>query len=294
MRVLDASFSALPPGWAAARKAEGYGAFIQCLWPGGYANRITTAEGNLRQAREAGLIPCGYINTNPWFPSGVSIAEAKKNAGAEWAHLPVVFNDIEITGVTEAHCKAHTDAVVAEGKRTAIYSAKWFWDTLGNPQWPWLKQHGVWVADYDGDPNIATSRLFGPWTLADVVGKQYTNTTDIGGVSVDINEFRDNFFQAPGQAPEEDDMPKMRFVRGANSGTIWATDGVFKMGITSDQIRVDLENLGLAEPGVRPVADEFITWLIDADIIENGALRAGLGAPALDPAAVIDELKSRL
>lgn len=183
--------------------AEGYRVFVQNLWPGGYANPITVAESNLRQAREAGLIPCGYINTNPWFSANISLLEAKANAGAEWEHLAVVFNDIEIAGVNEAQCRQHTEAIVAEGKRTAIYSAKWFWDSIGNPQWPWLKSYGVWVADYDGDPNIATSRLFGPWALDDVVGKQYTNTTDLAGVSVDINEFKDSFFQG---SQEEDDM----------------------------------------------------------------------------------------
>lgn len=61
---------------------------------------------------------------------------------------------------------------------------------------------------------------------------------------------------------EDDDMLKMRFVKGS-TGPTWVTDGIYKMGVTTDQIRVDLVNLGLAEDGERPVTDEFIAWLIN-------------------------------
>ena len=62
--------------------------------------------------------------------------------------------------------------------------------------------------------------------------------------------------------PEEEDDMKIRFVK-APIGPEWATDGIFKMGISYEQIRTDLVNLGLAEPGTLQVAQEFVDWLID-------------------------------
>ena len=208
MRGLDLSFSALPPGWAEARYAEGYRVLVQNLWTGGYANNaalVARAGPNLRQAREAGMLVAGYVNTGPWFPAATAIAEAKKNAGAEWAHLLVVFNDVEIAGVTEAQVQAHTDALKAEGKTVALYSARWFWNwwalSLGHLP---VFAEPLWYALYDGVAVIGDPG-FGRWT--GVIGKQYQNTTDLAGVQVDLNEFVDartggrlaGFF-------EEDDM----------------------------------------------------------------------------------------
>ena len=73
---------------------------------------------------------------------------------------------------------------------------------------------------------------------------------------------------------EEDDMPKMRFVQGS-TGPIWVTDGILKMGVTTEQIRTDLVNLGLAEnpadgKPAHPVADEFIDWLRNYTLEHSG------------------------
>ena len=66
---------------------------------------------------------------------------------------------------------------------------------------------------------------------------------------------------------EDDNMMKMRFVKGPE-GPEWATDGVHRIGVTG-QVKTDLINLGLAEPGdALPVTQAFINSLIDhaADI----------------------------
>jgi hypothetical protein len=198
IKALDVSFSPISPGWAAARKAEGWEVFIQCVWTGGYANNAhvsRVAARNLKVAREAGMITAGYLNTNPWFPAETSLREARTNAGAEWSHLEVVFNDVEIAGVTEQQIKDHCLAIEGAGKRTAIYSARWFWSSIGDPKWPWLRAYDIWAADYDGDPFLGTTALFGPWSVTDVIGKQYRGSTDIGGVQVDLNVFAEGFFK---------------------------------------------------------------------------------------------------
>jgi hypothetical protein len=200
MNGIDVSFSRASAGWFVNRSLEGVKVFVQCLWTGGFLNNESlksVAERNLRNAREAGLITAGYLNTNPWWSPTVSLTAAKNNAGAEWDKISIVFNDVELPGIDEGHIKAHCDAIEGAGKKTAIYSARWFWDGhLGNPTWPWLKQYKIWVADYDGDPNFSTALLFGPWTVGDIIGKQYRGTTDVEGVQVDFNNFDLSFFKA--------------------------------------------------------------------------------------------------
>lgn len=199
MRAVDLSFSRVSPDWCRIRRLEGFDMFIQCLWLGGHQDNSgirAVAQANLKDAREAGFITAGYLNTNPWFEAAISLAEAQRNAGAEWDSLAYVFNDVEIDGVTEAQIKAHCEAITAAQKKISIYSAKWFWDKIGNPKWPWLLDYPLWAAQYDGDPK-APIRLFGPWK--EVFGKQYQGTTNLDGVSVDLNEFD--------LTVEENDMP---------------------------------------------------------------------------------------
>lgn len=239
MKGIDVSFSRVDKGWCERRLAEGYRVFVQCLWAGGYANNAgvrAVAEANLRAARDAGLITAGYLNTNPWFPAATSLLESKKNAGAEWAHVGVVFNDIEIAGVTEAQVQAHTDAIVAEGKAVALYSARWFWNwwalSLGHLA---VFAEPLWYAAYDGNPTIGNPG-FGIWTA--VIGKQYTNTTLLDGVNVDLNEFE--FF-------EEDDMPITEADRTLIQDFIISVlrDPEFDL----DRINNDVKTLVAAPPG---------------------------------------------
>ena len=209
---MDLSFSRGGRDWWARRYAEGYRIAVQCLWTGGYGSNggiRAVAEANLRDARAAGFVTAGYLNSQPWYDAATSLSEARANAGAEWEHLAAVFNDVEIPGVTEAQVKAHCEAITAADKPTGIYSAAWFWQGhLGDPQWPWLRGYRVWEAYYDGDPDVDfASRRFGPWELDDVMGEQYRGTTDLDGVEVDLNVFDKDWF------PEEDEMPTLDEIR---------------------------------------------------------------------------------
>ncbi len=220
MNGIDVSFSRVSPAWCQHRVAEGVRVFVQCLWTGGYQAHPgirAVAEANLKDAREAGMITAGYLNTNPWFPANISLIEAERNANTEWDRIGenapgwhpfaggVVFNDVEISGVTEAQIKEHCEAITGAGKKTAIYSARWFWTGhLGNAQWPWLLDYDIWAADYDHDPDIASAALFGPWSKADVIGKQYEGTVDVEGVDIDRNIFDLAFFGDSGTGQEDD------------------------------------------------------------------------------------------
>jgi len=183
----------------------------------GYLNNAgirAVAEANLRDAREAGFVTAGYINTSPWHSAGEALTQGQFNAGAEWEHLAFVPNDVEIDGVGEADVLALCEAIEAAGKKTCIYSAAWFWiGHLGNAQWPWLRRYGLWEAYYDGDPDIDfANRRFGPWELSDVIGEQYQNDVTIEGVTTDLNVFRGSFLQ-------EDDMADL-----SDADKQWITD----------------------------------------------------------------------
>jgi hypothetical protein len=222
MKGLDLSFSEAPDTWWRRRYAEGFRVGVQDLWTGG-----STSEGlrhvaprNLRRAREAGFIVCGYTNVAPWNTGDVAFEKAVEFAEDEWQHLYAVFVDVEIkahTGrsIREADIRRCLERIEAAGKKTAIYSAPWFWvGHLGNPRWSWLKQYRIWNAYYDGDPDtdFATAP-WGPWMSDDVIGEQYQGSTEIEGVSVDLNEFREEFF-ASVLRRREVDMPKLIRPRG--------------------------------------------------------------------------------
>jgi hypothetical protein len=228
MKGLDLSFSEGSAAWWKRRFAEGYRVAVQDLWTGG-----STSEGfrgiaarNLRRAREAGFIVCGYTNVAPWNSGKVAFDKAVEFAEDEWPNIAAVFVDVEIAAhngqsIREADIRQCLELVTAAGKRTAIYSAQWFWvGHLGNPLWQWLREYQVWNANYDGDPDVDFSKApWGPWVEADIMGEQFQGSTDIEGVTVDLNEFRDGFFaaNAVGAATvsdQEEDMPKLFSIIG--------------------------------------------------------------------------------
>lgn len=194
VKGFDIAFSRLSRPWLKARYLEGYRVIIQNLWTGGYGNNLRLREVaalNLADAEAEGFLIAGYANANPWYPIPRCMAEIIINAGPMWYALKVVAEDVEIPLVTEAHVHDLCLALEHEGKTVPIYSAAWFWkETIGNPTWPWLKEHKIWEAFYDSDPDIDfLHRRFGPWELADIVGEQYQGTTIIEGIDVDLNIF---------------------------------------------------------------------------------------------------------
>jgi len=194
VKGFDIAFSRLSRPWLKARYLEGNRVIVQNLWTGGYGNNARLreiAEANLADAYAEGFLIAGYANANPWYPVYKCMAEIKLNAGKMWDVLRVVAEDVEIPLVTEAQVHDLCLALEGEGKLVPIYSAAWFWkETIGNPTWPWAKEHKLWEAYYDYDPDIDfLNRRFGPWELADIMGEQYQGTTILDGVDVDLNIF---------------------------------------------------------------------------------------------------------
>lgn len=224
IKGLDVSFSRISKAWAEDRVTEGWHILVQCLWTGGYQNNAgvrAVAEKNLRDAREAGMICAGYSNANPWFDAARSLAETKANAGTEWPNIKVVFVDVEIPQTTIQQVRELCEALRAEGKIVAIYSARWFWaGVFGNPQDKWLLDYPIWNAYYDGDPDVDFAKApWGPWGEVAVVGEQYGGES-LDGVTVDWNNFVLEFFKGTAEedwfmalSPEAQEVAEWFFTR---------------------------------------------------------------------------------
>lgn len=179
----------------------------QCLDTGGRdvnPQLIPTAEENLMDALAVGFAISGYLNATPWASASKVLQHAETTAGSAWAHIPVLWVDVEIDGVTETIIYETCQTARDTGKAVGIYSARWFWLKLGNPQWPWLLEYDLWAADYDGYPDPATANLFGPWPTCQ--HKQYQNTTTVDGVDIDYDTFDLSIWNGGddmGMTPEE-------------------------------------------------------------------------------------------
>src|SRR3972149_4188548 len=200
MKVLDVAFSPISLSWCKARKAEGWEGLIQNLWTGGYAGNDglkSVARNNLTNAKAAGMKIAAYANASPpdWWSIDIQIKEIKANAGSMWDQLENIAIDVEIPKITLARVYELAGALTTLGKTVnVLYTARWVWTGhMGNREDAAWRRWKLWSAHYDWNPDIDfAGSPYGPWTLADVVGEQYQGTTNLGGVSVDLNIFLDN------------------------------------------------------------------------------------------------------
>lgn len=213
MKGLDISFSEPSSRWWEDRRAEGFEVMVQNLWTGGFASNEgikAVAANNLRRARVAGYRIAAYANASPadWWSLQIQLDNIKINAGSEWANLGDVVVDAEIPRLTMARVMELADGLEAAGKvADVLYTAHWFWaGHMGNSTDAGWKRFRLWPADYDGDPTLDFPRPFGPWTLADLIGKQHAGTTYIEKQAIDLNTFRDSWL-APTSAPEPGPTP---------------------------------------------------------------------------------------
>jgi hypothetical protein len=225
--VLDASTSRVTREDFRRLKEMGVRGYIQCLQTGGFSSSQTAvravAQSNLLDALAEGLAVGGYLNSQPWRAPEVIHNDARAAAGSAWGALIFVANDVEIkdpqTGQVPSadQIRRSTQLIKAEGKRTAYYTASWYWrGVLGNPTWPWLLEDPLWNAYYDGDPDIDFWRApYGPWTQAHVIGEQYQGTTNLGGDLFDLNFFDLDYLRpaAPQPPIEEEDMTPEQHAR---------------------------------------------------------------------------------
>ena len=219
MLALDISFSAskVTPEWCAARLAEGY----ELLWVDAWTGKQSPqgVEQALRYWREAGGYIGAYGCIHDGRPAAQHYASAKAAIGNEWPYLSFFAIDCEIDFCSPSAVLAVAGYVERDGGRPVVYSAYWFWaGHMGNPtdcaSLPLID------ASYGIEPSLTMYRPYGGWSTC--VGHQYQNTTDLGGIDVDISLFDDAWVQAEHPVPTPVPAPSSDRQQFVNSSRGWA------------------------------------------------------------------------
>ena len=194
MRAIDISFpqigQVVTPDWWAQLKSDGWDLAIIGLWGGVSPN--TEAERWLHDARASGLQAAAYVAINGSHTGDWHIAQGKALAGTEWRRTLFCGIDVEIEGVTLDNIHEAREALQSEAKPSIIYTGEWFWaGVLGNPTA--FSNLPLWTAQYDGMATLESARPYGGWAPAParIVGKQYSGTGQLHGVTCDLSVFDD-------------------------------------------------------------------------------------------------------
>jgi hypothetical protein len=146
----------------------------------------------LKRGRERLFHTATYIALSPGRSGREHVERAQALVGNEWDHLRFAAIDCELDGITIQMIHEAEETVRASGIEPILYSAKWWWvGHFGDPHdFAYMR---LWNAWYDGDPDH-DGLPYGGWTEAACIGEQYTNTTRVNPtLSVDWNEFSDDF-----------------------------------------------------------------------------------------------------
>jgi hypothetical protein len=186
MKALDFSYAVPSAAWWRARKEEGNELAIADAWTGTHIPG--DPEISLNRARAAGMAVEAYAVVN-LHPGAYTIDKAREACGSAWPHVRTVWVDVEVTGIDTTTMIAHTREALARaralGKRTGIYTGRWFW--VGHMRntsafaGEWL-----WNAHYDLNADIDYfTTPYGGFTRLAI--EQYKGTTSVDGQSVDLN-----------------------------------------------------------------------------------------------------------
>ena len=180
--------------WAKASADHGVGLAIVGSWHGRDAN--PHAAQTLCAAADAGLAVATYAVLNS-RDGCATVGLAKSACGEQWPNLSFVALDIELDGVTRQVVAGAASEVVAAGLRPIVYTGRWFWASsrhLGNPTW--ASHLPLWDSHYDGVEALVLHPVYGGWSSADVVGKQYRGSNNGLGFSCDLSVFDPGFVHA--------------------------------------------------------------------------------------------------
>jgi len=211
------------------RERHGVEGVVVGLWHGRDPNLF--AHGNLERARAAGLLTAGYITPNATRTGAWHIGKGREQAGPQWRNLLFVAVDCEINGITHDTIVSAINEVDRRGKCPIIYTARWWWrGRFGDPTE--FSRIGIelWNAFYDYDEDIDfASAPYGGWTIDQIAGEQYTDTTDLEGVPVDMNTFVPEFIERMREREGQEDQVAIAELSDrvdALQGALRATNGI--------------------------------------------------------------------
>lgn len=170
-------------------KSDGYELVVVGLFHGRTVNRFAGQQ--LSGAIQTGLKVAADVLIAPWtgWTGAQQVAAGMAEAQAHKDKLRFVEVDVEIDGVTGKMIRDALDTVKELGQRPIIYTGRWWWVYhFGDSQV--FKDFPLCAAQYpsflpDEPENLlGWVTLFGGWTRENLVGWQYTNTTQLHGVNV--------------------------------------------------------------------------------------------------------------
>lgn len=177
--------------WQAAYDA-GYRLAIAQAWgsgPSGSGTNDYCAQ-QLAGARMAGMDTAIYIviPSDDTIHTHILIQVAKDAAKEEYEHIKFIAMDIE--GDELLHptdpCGRLANAIShAQDKPIVIYTSKYMWEIcMGNTHT--FSEYPLWDALYDENADLDAGWIpYGGWEMRAI--KQYQGTTDIAGISADLN-----------------------------------------------------------------------------------------------------------
>ncbi len=143
----------------------------------------------LASAQAAGCTPGGYLWLYGTLGAAGQVADALDLIRRAGVALPILWIDCEtykerdrsITYPTQAQALEAVEACESAGQRAGIYTGNWFVDGYWGGQVGELASRPVWLADYNGVPDLNTPSPY--WPAEQVLGHQYQ------GNPVDLDVF---------------------------------------------------------------------------------------------------------
>lgn len=217
--AVDMSFDSLSLDEANLLKLAGVKVIVQCLWTA--AQQPPSRVENLRVAQQAGF-------TEPGYAIG-GYASINSSQAGDWhmeqaisgvpqdllQNLVKIVVDVELQGIKVADIRKAVNYIHGIGKPRDLYTSYNVWMNyldVRNPQE--FSDCGLWNAFWDNHPDFDfPTLLFGDWQPHQVWGEQWSGGTNVQGVFVDRNQFRDNAWglsvpdapTAPAPPPEPTD-----------------------------------------------------------------------------------------
>lgn len=153
-------------------KAAGVVGVIVQAWPPYCAQQLDACRRN-------GLRIQGYYFV---YPGDTKAGLRQRLTQLDGYAIEALWCDVEIAGLTESLVNTALLAGDAyTGKRTGVYSGKWFFDQQGWSHQSYWSGRPLWDSNYDGQPVLdANFRPYGGWTSC--VIKQFRGTSDVGSV----------------------------------------------------------------------------------------------------------------
>ncbi len=196
--AVDMSFDRLSLDEAKLLKLAGVRVLVQALWTA--AQQPPLRVENLRVAEQAGFTEPGYaiggyasINANQ--PGDWHMDQAIAGIPQDLlGKLKKIAVDVELRGIKVVDIRKAISYIHDTGKPRDIYTSYNVWMNyldVRNPQN--FTDCGLWNAFWDNNPDFDFPSLtYGGWRPNQVWGEQWSGGTNVQGVFVDRNQFRDD------------------------------------------------------------------------------------------------------